>query len=307
MDLEIRHLKLVVAVHAEKSITRAGNRLHLTQSALSHQLKNIEERLGAALFHRIDKKMIITPAGERLLTTANEILSNLQRAEEDIKQIASEQMGVLRISTQCYTCYNWLPDLLLIFNEKNPGFEVDIVVEATREPLQFLLDGKLDVAILNREVRDKRLAFKPLFKDELVVIMNPAHRLAQKSFIRAEDFADEKLIIHNTLQENSVFQMLLAPAGVMPGHVSQVQLTEAIIEMARAGLGIGVLAKWAVKDHLQSKAIQAVRLTPKGFHRQWSAAIIKSRQTPRHLLEFINLISTNSNRITGNQPQTQKY
>jgi LysR family transcriptional regulator for metE and metH len=291
MHLEIRHLKMLVAVSEEKSITKAGNRLHLTQSALSHQLKYIEERLSTPLFKRLDKKMLLTPAGERLLGSAKLVLDELVRAEEDVRHIASERKGVLRISTQCYTCYNWLPELLVDFNQSHPGVEVDIVVEATRQPIEALLDGKLDVAIVNRKVRDRRLVFKPLFKDELVVIVSPRHRLTRKPFVKAEDLADEKLIIHGTPHENIVFQNLLFPSGVAPKHVSQVQLTEAIIEMVKAGLGVGLMATWSVREQIDNGSLCALRLTPRGFHRQWSAAFLNRRTQPKHLLAFVNLVA----------------
>lgn len=299
MHLEIRHLKLLVAVSEEKSITKAGNRLHLTQSALSHQLKYIEERLNTPLFLRLDKKMILTPAGERLLSTARLVLDELRRAEEDVSHIASERRGVLRISTECYTCYNWLPDLLVQFNKTNPGIEVDIVVEATRQPIQALLDGKLDIAIVTQKVRDRRLLFRPLFKDELVVIVPPGHRLAQKYYIRPADLAEERLIIYSSPQENAVFRTLLIPAGVSPKHVSQVQLTEAIIEMVKAGLGVGVMATWAVREQIGSGALRAVRLTPKGFERQWAAAMLRQKNQPPYLLDFLNLLAKQSPRAIG--------
>jgi LysR family transcriptional regulator for metE and metH len=296
MHLEIRHLKMLVAVSEEKSITKAGNRLHLTQSALSHQLKYIEERLSTSLFLRSDKKMILTPAGERLLDAARLVLDELGRAEEDVRHIASDRKGVLRISTQCYTCYNWLPDLLVEFNESHPGVEVDIVVEATRQPIQALLDGKLDVAIVSRKARDRRLLFKPLFKDELMVIVSPQHRLARKSFVKAEDLMNERLIIHGTPHENMVFQNLLFPSGVAPKHVSQVQLTEAIIEMVKAGLGVGLMATWAVREQVEAGSLCALRLTSRGFQRQWSAAFLNRRVQPQYLLAFIDLVARRQNR-----------
>jgi LysR family transcriptional regulator for metE and metH len=299
MHLEVRHLKLLVAINEVKTLTKASNRLNLTQSALSHQLKFIESRLGTALFFRVDKKLIITPAGERLLATAQKVLDELRRVEEDIQSIAAKRKGILRISTQCYTCYNWLPDLLTLFHKKHPAVEVDIVVDATRNPIQFLLDGKLDLAIVNKKVRDRRVRFIPLFKDELVVIMQPGHRLAEKSFIRPDDFADEKLIIHNTPQENIIFQNLLAPSGITPKHTLQVQLTDAVVEMVKAGLGIGVMARWAVREQVKAGAVKAVRLTQRGFQREWSAAIIKTKQAQPYLTKFSELLSENSGHISG--------
>src|SRR5262245_16152530 len=118
MILDTRHLKLIVAISEERSVTRAGERLYLTQSALSHQLRDIEERLGTPLFNRVNKRMILTPAGERLLQSARQVLNELRRAEDDIAQIAAGDHGSLRISTECYTCYHWLPGVLKDFNRK---------------------------------------------------------------------------------------------------------------------------------------------------------------------------------------------
>src|SRR5262245_11073884 len=107
MNLDIRHLELIVAVTEEQSVTRAGDRLHLTQSALSHQLRDLEEALETPIFLRLNKKMLLTQAGERLLTTARQVLDNLKRAQDDIAMIAANRHGTLRISTECYTCYHW--------------------------------------------------------------------------------------------------------------------------------------------------------------------------------------------------------
>src|SRR5438128_9701510 len=113
MDLEIRNLQLVAAVADVGSLTRAGDRLHLTQSALSHQLRDIESRLGAALFLRVGRRLVLTPAGQRLLASATEILQRLEQTELDIREMGRDRAGRLRITTECYTCYHWLPPLLL--------------------------------------------------------------------------------------------------------------------------------------------------------------------------------------------------
>src|ERR1700741_1927056 len=134
--LEVRHLKLVETVATEGGLTKAANRLHVTQSALSHQLRDIEDKLGTPLFLRLKKKMLLTQAGERLLSAAPAVLDELKRAEDDIRQIALNRDGILRISTECYTCYHWLPAVLKPFNREFPRVEVRIVVEATRRPVE---------------------------------------------------------------------------------------------------------------------------------------------------------------------------
>src|SRR5919112_315648 len=142
-------------------------------------------------------------------------------AVKEIRDIGAERRGRLRICTQCYTCYRWLPHMLKLFNEENPDIDVDIVADATRQPVQALLDGKLDIALVSRSPRDRRLSVKPLFTDELVAVMAPGHRLASNSYVRPEELAEERLLIHNSPQENVVIQGLLIPAGVSPPHVSQ--------------------------------------------------------------------------------------
>src|SRR5262245_24251069 len=168
VKLDIRHLKLIVAVHEEKSVTKAGEALHLTQSALSHQLREIEEKLGTPLFLRMNKKMILTQAGERLLHTARQVLDDMKRAEDHISQIAANKQGTLRISTECYTCYHWLPHVMKEFRQKFPGVDVKIEAGATHRPIQALLQGKLDLAIVSQSERDKRLDYRTLFEDEFV-------------------------------------------------------------------------------------------------------------------------------------------
>src|SRR3954469_8468272 len=141
MDLEVRHLQLVAAVADVGSLTRAGDRLHLTQSALSHQLRDVESRLGAQLFLRLGKRLVLTPAGERLLSSATDVLERLERAEHDIRSIGRDRAGSLRITPECYTCYHWLPPLLLRFRRTFPKVEVRIDVEATHRPVEMILAG----------------------------------------------------------------------------------------------------------------------------------------------------------------------
>src|SRR5262245_28198135 len=163
MQLEVRHLRLIQAIAEEGSVTKAGNRLFLTQSALSHQLRDLESKLGATLFTRVNKKMLLTSAGQRILVAANEILEQLDRVEEDVKRIASNREGVLRISTECYTCYHWLPPVLKTFNIEYPGIDVKIIVEATRDPISSVLDGIIDIGLTNSPRQNQKLRYQPLF------------------------------------------------------------------------------------------------------------------------------------------------
>jgi len=291
MNLDVRHLKLIVAVSEEKSVTKAGEVLHLTQSALSHQLREIEERLGTLLFLRMNKKMILTHAGETLLRTARQVLDEMKRAEDHISQIAANRQGTLRISTECYTCYHWLPDVMEEFRRKCPEIEVRIEAGATHRPIQALLQGKLDLAIVSEVRCDKQLHYQPLFEDEFVAIMAPDHPLVSRPYLRAGDFAGQHLILYVGLDESTLFAKVLRRAGIMPVRVTELPLTEAIIEMVKAGLGVSALARWAVEQQIAAGKIVARPVTRRGIRRQWQAATIRQASTPDYVGEFITLLS----------------
>lgn len=290
MDLEVRHLKLVREVSAAGSLTRAGASLHLTQSALSHQLRDIESRLGTALFLRVGKRMVLTPAGERLLRSADDVLSTIERTEEAIRSLSGDRRGVLRLTTECLTCYHWLPALMKRYRQSHPQVDIRIDVKATSEPVTNLVEGRLDVAIVSDPVRDRRVVARPLFDDELVVVLDPRHPLSTRPFLQPEDFAQETLLTYSPKEDSTIYQRVLLPAGVMP-VVQQVQITEAMIELVKAGLGIAVLARWAVDPYVKSGALRAVRLTRLGYRRTWSAATLKDMARVPYVKAFIDLIA----------------
>jgi LysR family transcriptional regulator for metE and metH len=276
MDLEVRHLQLVAAVAEVGSLTRAGDRLHLTQSALSHQLRNIESRLNAALFLRVGKRLVLTPAGERLLAAAKDVLGRLEQAEGEVRRMGQDHAGVLRLTTECYTCYHWLPPLLMHFRRKFPRVEVRIDVEATRRPIEMLLAGKIDLAIVSSRVSDRRLASKRVFDDEVVLIAARHHRFAQQTHVRLAELRDETLFIY--------------PPSITPARIEEVQLTEAITELVKAGLGVAVLARWAVQPMVDAGTIIVRPLTARGLHREWRAVMPKDLARTDYVREFIDLL-----------------
>jgi LysR family transcriptional regulator for metE and metH len=291
MLLETRHLRLVHEIAQLGGVTSASKRLYLTQSAVSHQLLDLERRLGTTLFHRAGKRMVPTAAGKRVLATAEGTLQELKRLEDDLRRIAQGQEAVIRLSTECYTCYHWLPPLLNDFHRRFPHVDIQIVAEVTPDPLPALLDGRIDLALVHHDPRDDRLHLSKLFKDEQVIVLRSDHRLARRRHIDAEDLADEHIIFYGApLRQISFYQEVLAPAGVTPRKVSHIQLTEAIIEMVRANVGVTVLARWAAAPYLADGRLVGVRVTSRGVARQWYAATIRQEPVPLHLREFTQLI-----------------
>ena len=188
MDLEVRHLKLVREVSAAGSLTRAGAALHLTQSALSHQLRDIESRLGAPLFLRVGKRMVLTPAGERVLQSAEEVLATIERTEDAIRHLSGgAKRGLLRLTTECYTCYHWLPALLKRYRAAHPQVDIRIDGAATADPIAHLLDGRLDVAIVSDPVRDRRMSRRRCSTTRSCWSSTRGIRSRRRAFVRPED------------------------------------------------------------------------------------------------------------------------
>ena len=292
MDLEIRHLRLVAEIASAGSMTRASERLYLTQSALSHQLRDIESRFKVQFFVRLGRRMVLTPAGERLLASAQRVLADLQQVEQDVRSLAGGGEGVIRVCTQCNTGYHWLAPLLAAFQRKFPRVAVNVLADATDRPLQALLEGRLDLAILSDRLRDARLRLRPLFMDEMVAIVSPDHPLAKRRWLSPRALAAEHLLIYSSVPEESfVLRRVLAPAGLTPARVSFIMLTEAMVELARAGVGVGVLPRWSAHRAIANGTVAALSIGRKGVHRQWTAATLKARSEPAHLIAFIDLIA----------------
>jgi LysR family transcriptional regulator, regulator for metE and metH len=290
-DLDVRHLRLITELHATGSVTRAAGQLGITQSAVSHQLRELETRIETPVCVRAGKRLVLTPAGQRLLQAARTVLAELDVASQEIARLHDGRAGVLRVCAQCHTGYHWLPPLLRTFRERHPAVDVDVAVQHSEQPVDALLSGALDVALLTDAVRDRRLRLRPLPFDEHAAIVAPDHPWTKKRFVTPEQLGRENLLLYSRSPADSfTVSRILRPAGVRPGRVRFVQLTEAILEMVKAGLGVSVLPTWAVRPQLSSGEIQAVRITRAGVRRQWTGATLQGIAEPRYVTDFLDLV-----------------
>ena len=287
----VRDLWLVQEMHRTGSATATADRLGVTQSAISHQLRELEDRVGAPLCIRAGKKLVLSAAGLRLLESADVVLQELERASADIGRVARGEAGTLRISAQCHTSYQWLPPLLARFHAAHPDVQLEVAVQYTREPIAALLEGLLDVALVTGTVRDRRLRLRALSSDEHVAIFAPGHRLASRRYITPAELAEQDLVLYSASANDSfTVQRILRPAGVRPTRVRFVQLTEAIVEMVKAGLAVSVMPRWSIQSAVLDGKIAATRITPGGIHRVWHAATLRQPSEPAFIQPFLAMV-----------------
>lgn len=252
--LETRHLRLVQAIAAEGTVTRAAGRLHLSQSAVSHQLVDLERDLGARLFDRVGKRMVPTTAGTRVLASAERLLAELASLERDIAHQGRDARIPLRVTTSCFTSYEWLPAALAHFAEAHPRVDITIVLEATRRGMEALAADEVDLAIVSQPPRDPTWASVAMAPSPFVALASPEHpsmargALARGS-VKWRDLRGLTVLVHDipddllAMLEGAVRESWFAKSGerlVHPIELRRIPLTEALVELARANAGVVV-------------------------------------------------------------------
>jgi LysR family transcriptional regulator for metE and metH len=275
-SVETRHLLLLVALDEVGSLNAAARRLHLSPSALSQQLRELEERLGGPLFHRQWRRLALTAAGRRLTDAAHAVLGELVRAESETRELLRGASGTLRVATVCHQSYRWLPELLKSFARRWPAMDVTVVPEAAEAPWEWLEQRKLDVALVAGGYRPgPRVRLTPLFRDELVVLVGREHPWFKLRQVDAREFADQHVWVDDgALKRDTPLGLALAAAGnITPRKVTVIPMTGGIaMEMARGNLGITVMPRWVAEPALTEGALRAVRVGARGLWLDWSVA-----------------------------------
>lgn len=289
--MELKYFKLIATIVAEGSLAKAAAKLFLTPSALSHQLKEIESQLNAKVFHRINKNLILTDIGKLLLESSTIILPEVERVTNEIIKQVKGELGIIRLGTECNTCYHWLPRILKLHQAEFPNVEFRLETNGTIAPLELLLNGKIDLAIVYRKDNDKNIEFTELFTDDVVALIPVNHPLGKKPCLTPADFEKETYITHSKeLQESIFFEQFLSPQNIVPPKVMFIQLTEAVLEMINAGLGISVMAKWLIQPYIDSTKIKMVRIGKEGLKRKWYLATLKKELQSMPLMRFVTIL-----------------
>jgi LysR family transcriptional regulator for metE and metH len=271
--LDVRDLRVVVALAASGTTARAASVLHLTQPAVSRALLSVEDKLGVRLFERTPRGLVVTAAGERLVAGASRLLGELSELERGVCSPSAPPTRV-RLVCQCYTAYHWLPSALVSLRASLPEIDVSLAVEHTREPLAALQSGKIDVALLTTgTVPRGRLHARPLFSDEIVFVVAASHPLAARAALARDDLRANKLLTSPTpLAESQWFMARVFGRSRPRLSFDRFPLTEAVLDIARAGMGIAVLSEWIASPHLGRGDLVAKRMASGPLRRPWRLA-----------------------------------
>jgi len=263
--LELRHLRTLVALRDTGSLVRAAQLLNLTQSALSHQVKLLEDLYGAALFERKSVPPQFSTTGLRLLALADAVLPQIEEAERDVARLALGRAGQLRIVVECHTCFDWLMPAMDAFRTRWPEVELDIVSGFHPDPIALVLQDRADVAIVSEQDAGEAVDFHPLFSFEIVALLANNHPLAAKSHLTARDFAKETLITYPVPDEMlDLVRQVLEPAGIKPARRTT-ELTIAMLQLVASGRGVATLPVWAVQSYLDRGYVTARPVGRKGL------------------------------------------
>lgn len=293
MHLEFRHLRSIKSIHECGSLARAADQLHITQSALSHQIKGLEDQTGVELFIRRSKPMKLTAAGRKLLKLAEKILPEVEACLDDFANLRMGKTGRLHIAIECHACFEWLFPVLEGFRKNWPDIDVDIRPGLSFDGLPALIREEVDLVVSSDPEDLPGVDFTPLFDYEPVFVASSANPLAQKEYIVAEDLADQLLITYPVDRKRlDVFTELLLPAGVEPRGIRQVELTAVILLLVASNRGVAVLPDWVVREVRYNSDYVTRPLTPEGRTKRLYAATRSEDTTKPFMSNVIRLART---------------
>ncbi len=293
MFLDLRHLRSLRAIDEAGNLMQAAERLHLTQSALSHQIKSLENYFDIALYHRQYKPLRLTRAGQKLLALANDILQQVENAEYELKRMAGDDSGRLHITIECHSCFEWLIPTLDHYRKRWPRVEVDIRLGHNFDPMPGLRREEIDLVITSDRRDIKGICFAPLFSYQAKAVMANDHRLARRAWLKPSDFARETLITYPVKpQRLDIFSRFLAPKNIAPAEVRQSELTAMILQLVASRRGIAVLPDWVLKTYLEKKYVTAKPLGKNGMHGTLYAAFREKQGGQEYMKDFIELAAS---------------
>lgn len=289
-QIEMRHLRTLVALRETGSLVEASERVFLTQSALSHQIKELEGRLGCSLFLRKTRPVRFTSAGNRLLQLADEVLPRLHNAELDLDRFAGGQSGRIIMAIECHSCFEWLLPAIDAYRNEWSDVELDISSGFHFAPFPALARGDLDLVITADPLDEPGITYFPIFSYEAQLAVAKKHPLVEKPWAEPRDLADEVVITYPVDRERlDLFSGFLEPAGVEPARVRHAELTTMIVQLVASGRGVTCLPNWALHEYLQNDYVVVRSLGEEGVWPTLYAAVRKDQADAPFMKAFIDV------------------
>ena len=267
--LERIHLVIVQAVDKHGSLTAAAEILCVTQSALSHTMKKLEQQLGTDIWLREGRSLRLTQAGQYLLAVANRVLPQLALAEERLGQYAQGERGSLRIGMECHPCYQWLLKVVSPYLARWPDVDVDVKQKFQFGGIGALFGYEIDLLVTPDPLYKPGLRFEPVFDYEQVLVVNREHPLAAVDYVKPEQLTREVLITYPVETDRlDIYNQFLMPAGVSPRRHKAIETTDIMLQMVSSGRGVAALPRWLVEEYADTMNVVPVRLGRKGIAKQ---------------------------------------
>ncbi len=266
--LERSHLEILFEVRRQGSVTAAAEALHLSQSALSHSMKKLEQQAGTAIWIREGRSLRLTQAGDYLLAVAQRLLPQLVLAEEQLAQYAQGERGTLRIGMECHPCYQWLLKVVAPYLAAWPLVDVDVKQKFQFGGIGALLGYEIDLVVTPDPVLRPGLRFEPVFGYEQVLVVHEDHPWAGQDEVRPEQLAGETLITYPVpLDRLDIYNLFLLPAHCAPRRHKTIETTDIMLQMVAGGRGVTALPKWLVTDYAPHLRLRTLRLGPRGIQK----------------------------------------
>ncbi|NRF28518.1 HTH-type transcriptional regulator MetR [Vibrio coralliilyticus] len=286
--IELKHLKTLATLRDTGSLTATATTLHLTQSALSHQIKDLEARIGGQLFLRKTRPVRFTSEGEILLSLADQVLPRLARAENELASLKEDVNGRLHMAIECHSCFQWLMPALREYQVAWPSVTLDFSSGFGFEPLPALMSGELDLVITSDIQPRSEVHYEPLFDFEMRLVTATNHPLAAKTSIQPSDLENETMLSYPVQKSRlDVVKHFLHPVGIEPAKWKQADNTLMLVQMVSAGLGVAALPNWAISEFSRQGLITSISLGD-GLWRRLFAATRNSDKDKRYLQAFFN-------------------
>jgi LysR family transcriptional regulator, regulator for metE and metH len=291
--IERIHLAIIREVEQKGSLTAAAEKLFLTQSALSHSIKKLEQQLGTDIWLREGRSLRLTQAGQYLLAVANRLLPQLSLAEERLRQFAQGERGTLRIGMECHPCYQWLLKVVSPYLADWPDVDVDVKQKFQFGGIGALFGYEIDMLVTPDPLYKPGLLFQPVFDYEQVLVVHRQHALAQADYVRPEQLSSETLITYPVdIDRLDIYNQFLQPAGIRPHMHKPIETTDIMLQMVASGRGVAALPRWLVEEYQARFDVVPVKLGKQGIAKQIYLGIREADIQIDYVQAFIGLAQT---------------